>query len=62
MSQPPGLAHKNYISQLICMLQPILQAPIQTEMNEVAEWKTFLEPGTLLRDRWQKRGALKALL
>jgi len=26
-------------------------------MNKVARWKTLLEPGTLLRDKWQKKGS-----
>lgn len=37
----------------------MLQLILQIGMDEAAKWRIFVEPGVFLRDRWQKRGALK---
>lgn len=40
----------------------MLQLTLQIGMDEAAKWRTLVEPGVFLRDRWQKRGALKLQL
>lgn len=40
----------------------MLQLILQIGMDEAAKWRIFVEPGVFLRDRWQKREALKLQL